>query len=398
MGRLQIGNDRERALVAGADFLLRAATAGTRPFAGRIRPRNPRRILLLRLERIGDLLMALPAIRDVRQHAPDAEIDLVVGAWNAPLAATLSIVDRVQSLSVTWLAREGEGAGIGELLRTAWGWRRRRYDLAINFEPDVRSNLLLAVSGASWKAGWFSGGGGPLLNTALEFDPREHTTTNAQRLVSAVFGRDASPASTKPLILLPESAIRAVDSLLPRGARGPLVGLHVSGGRAVKQWDPARFREVARRLVVERNATIVLTGAPADRPLVDIVKAGLNQSNVVDVAGRMELTTLAALLHRLSVFISGDTGPMHLAHAVGTPLVAVFGPSDPGRYAPSGALDRIVHANLPCRPCNRIRTPPRRCTGHTPECLTAIPVDIVVRAATDVLNAREAEIPRSSAR
>jgi ADP-heptose:LPS heptosyltransferase len=97
------------------------------------------------------------------------------------------------------------------------------------------------------------------------------------------------------------------------------------------------------------------------------------------------LLTLAAILERLDLLITGDTGPMHLAAAVATPIVAVFGPSDPARYAPRGPLDRVVRVDLPCSPCNRIRRPPARCTGHTPDCLAFLTTESVFAAAMAVL-------------
>ena len=100
--------------------------------------------------------------------------------------------------------------------------------------------------------------------------------------------------------------------------------------------------------------------------------------------GRLDLLTLAAVLERLDLLVTGDTGPMHLAAAVGTPVVAVFGPSDPARYAPRGPRDRVVRIDLPCSPCNRIRRPPARCVGHTPDCLAGITADAVFDAAIDV--------------
>jgi ADP-heptose:LPS heptosyltransferase len=387
MYRLNIYDRRERALVGVADRALAAAVALARPFRRRrTTGAAPRRILLLRLERIGDLVMALPAIRDVCDLAPDAEIDLVVGSWNAPLARALEGVSRVETLDASWLAREGGGLGLAALLGAARHWRARGYDLAINFEPDVRSNLLLAVSGAAWTAGYGSGGGGPLLDLALEYDARAHTTDNARRIVAAAFDRKTGATGPGSLLVLPEEAIRAAAALLPAGA-GPVVGIHASGGRPVKQWDPHRFGDVATRLVRDRDATIVLTGAKADRPLVDAVKTALPADRVVDAAGDLDLLTLAALIQRVDLFVTGDTGPMHLAAAVGTPIVAVFGPSDPARYAPRGPHDRVVRIDLPCSPCNRIRLPPERCVGHTPDCLSLLPADAVTSAAVAVLDA-----------
>ena len=102
----------------------------------------------------------------------------------------------------------------------------------------------------------------------------------------------------------------------------------------------------------------------------------------------MDVVTVAAVLERLDLFVTGDTGPMHLAHAMGTPIVAVFGPSDPARYAPRGLRDRVVRVDLACSPCNRIRVPPARCVGHTPDCLAAVSVEMVLAAIDDVLRER----------
>jgi ADP-heptose:LPS heptosyltransferase len=381
---LQIPYPRERAIVAAADLAVGAAAALARPFRTRLKPSSPRRVLVLRLERIGDLVMALPGIAAIAAIAPGAEIDLVVGSWNAGLARTVPGIARVQTLDARWLARGSAASSVADIARLVRNWRRRKYDVALNFEPDIRSNLLLGASGARWLAGFRSGGGGALLDVALDFDTRAHTSANARRLVEAAFGRTAAASVS---LSLPDEAVRAARSRLPPGLRGPLVGVHVSGGRAIKQWEPSRFAAVAARLIGEQGATIVLTGASGDRLLVDQAKHGLQASRTVDLAGDVDLVVLAALLRELDLFITGDTGPMHLAAAVGTPVVAVFGPSDPVRYAPAGPADRVVRAELPCSPCNRIRQPPERCVGHTPDCLAAVSGDRVYEAALSALAA-----------
>jgi ADP-heptose:LPS heptosyltransferase len=412
MSRLQISDSRERRLVSAADHAMSVAAAVAAPFRRRQRPSSARRILLLRLERIGDLLMTLPAIADVRALAPDAEIDLIVGSWNGALANAIAAVSRVEALDASWLSRAGPGRGLMLSLRHARQWRMRHSDLAINFEPDIRSNLLLAMSGATWIVGYRSGGGGPVLDQVLDFDTRSHTADNAQRLVGAAFESEAGKPETgggQPVtdshspgpasrssgaarLNLPESATRAVIARLSSAGSGPLIAIHTSGGRAIKQWDPARFAEVARRLATEYGATVVLTGEPADRPLVDTVKRVVPQRQIVDVSGDLDLLQLAALLERVDLLITGDTGPLHLAQAVGTAVVAIFGPSDPARYGPRGPADRVVRVDLPCSPCNRIRQPPARCVGHTPDCLFSVSIEQVVHAASSVLAGTERRV------
>jgi lipopolysaccharide heptosyltransferase II len=384
---LQLSDPRDRRLVAVADALL--APAGVARLRARGPAVRPRRILLLRLERIGDLLMVRGALAAVRALAPDAEIDLVTGSWNAPIARMIPGVSRLESLDAAWLAREGTGLGLMALMRRALGWRARRYDLAINFEPDIRSHLLLALSGARRRAGFVGGGGGALLTRALDYDPRAHTAANAVRLVEHAFGAPA-PRAEPPPLRLPDAARREAAALLgalAARAAGPLVGVHPCGGRPIKQWDADRFGDVAARLARERHATIVLTGADADRPIADAVRAALPPgAPLVDLVGRADLERLAAVLARLDLLVTGDTGPMHLASAVGTPVVAIFGPSDPARYAPLGSPARIVRIDLACSPCNRIRRPPERCVGHTPDCLRGVEAAAVFDAAAALLD------------
>ena len=187
MAALQIYDPGERRLVAAADRALSTVSAVRSLW----RPTSPdapaARILLLRLERIGDLLMVLPALSDVRELAPGAEIDLVVGSWNVPLARTISAVTRVVPVDAHWLTRAPQGRGCSRLLRQALSWRQRHYDLAINFEPDIRSNLLLAASRRLVRRWIRDRRREALLDRAIEYDPRAHTSDNARALVAAVF-------------------------------------------------------------------------------------------------------------------------------------------------------------------------------------------------------------------
>src|SRR5687768_14007699 len=135
---LTIYDRRERTLVRLADALLLPAAA--RRVFRRSGATPPRRILCLRLERIGDLIMTLPALAELRALAPDAAIDLVVGSWNADIAAAIPSVSSVETLDAAWLGRGASGLSPFGIALHAARWRSRRYDLGINFEPDIRSN------------------------------------------------------------------------------------------------------------------------------------------------------------------------------------------------------------------------------------------------------------------
>jgi ADP-heptose:LPS heptosyltransferase len=218
--------------------------------------------------------------------------------------------------------------------------------------------------------------------------PASHGSVNATRLVARAAGRTIrdEPAQPKwPRLTLPDEAAQRAREMLGE-AQGPFVGVHASGGRESKQWHLDRFAAAAREVARQRGATIVLTGAPGDRPLVDEVASRLTDVPVIDVSGAIDLVTLAAVLARLQVLITGDTGPMHLAAAMGTPIVALFGPSNPARYGPLAQASRILRVDLPCSPCGQVRLPPVRCRGHVPECLDRIEVSSVVSAALQMLD------------
>jgi lipopolysaccharide heptosyltransferase II len=382
---LQIYNRGERAAVRVADAVFAPLAWGRRPSESIATA--PQRVLLLRLERIGDLLMVLDAIGLARGFWPGAEIDLAVGSWNRDLAALIPDLNRIDVIDAPWLSRESRGASWPELIRHARGWRARQYDLVINFEPDLRSNLLAWFSGAQRRVGYWTGGGQALLTDSIDYHPAEHVSDNARHLVAHAARRSTRDvdARMRPRLTPPPAAVAEARAVLGQAER-PLIGIHASGGRPSKQWHLDRFASVARTLASSRDATIVLTGAAGDRPLVDEVKRHLSGARIIDACGPMSLPALAALLAELDVLITSDSGPMHLAAAVGTPLVALFGPASPARYGPLSADARVLRVDLPCSPCGQVRLPPVRCRGHVPDCMDGITVARVVEAALEQLD------------
>ena len=428
---LQIADWRERWLVGCADAAVAPLAALNGWRRGPAEEDAPRRVLLLRLERIGDLLMTLDAIGAVRARAPAAEIRLAVGSWNAELARLVPAVNRVDTIDAPWLSQEGTRSSPRDLARQIAQWRRQDLDLAINFEPDIRSNALLAASGARRRIGYATGGGGGFLTGALRYDRTIHTAANAHRLVERALPADAplaagaagagfrpaqsagpargtpedagaaqgvsdhaGPAREMPeaagaALRIPEAAhVRAGRLLAAHDGRGPLVGVNPGAGRVIKEWPPGRFAAAATDLAERDHATLVLLGSAADTEAAGAVRDALPEhARIIDLVGDAPLVDLAAVLGRLSVLVTADTGPMHLAAAVGTPVVGIFGPSDPVRYAPLTPHSAVVHAELWCRPCNRMRRPPPRCAGGTPDCLTRVGVDAVVEAARRLIRA-----------
>jgi ADP-heptose:LPS heptosyltransferase len=224
----------------------------------------------------------------------------------------------------------------------------------------------------------------------VPLDERVSWVEQNRRAVAAAVGAAAGQPRFDPLTDADRSFAKHLYENLHLAQKRPLVGLHPSGGRPVKQWPLERWAAVAARLQQEHAATILITGSEADRPLAAGVAKQLPKKPI-DLTGRLSVRESLAFIAGLDLFLSADTGPMHMACAVDTPSVSVFGPSDPVRYfsggdgAP-GSRHVVVKPELWCSPCNLIRKPPAECAGaEPPECLRLVAVDAVYAAAARLL-------------
>jgi len=348
-----------------------------------------REVLVLRLDRIGDVVMSLSALAELRAALPQARIRLAVGAWSEGIAKSAP-VDEILIWSAPWVGRPSEGAAsFASLASAARALRKTPLDLAIDLQGDVRASILMSLTGARARVGYANTGGGYLLTHVVALDETISWLEQNRRAVAAAVGTSPRTAHDP----LTREDRRFAEDLLRKlhlDERRPLVGLHPSGGRRVKQWDVARWAEVALRLQQQFGATLVVTGSEADRPLAAILAKALPRKPI-DLTGRLGVRETLAVIARLDLFLSPDTGPMHMACAVGTPSVSVFGPSDPARYfsggsGAAGTRHVVVRAELWCSPCNLIRKPPQECAGpEPPECLRLVTADDVYAAAARLL-------------
>jgi ADP-heptose:LPS heptosyltransferase len=385
---IRIESAIERVLVAAADAPWPWRRRAPAP---PIDPASVRDVLVLRLDRIGDVLMALPALADLRRSLPGARIRLAVGAWSEEVAG-MAPVDEVIVWSAPWAGRRGEGAeSLAALARKAREVAGRPPDVAIDLQGDVRAALLMRLTSARIRVGYANTGGGGWLTHVVPLDETVSWVEQNRRAVETVAGPRQDAVTTAHVAADPEWAQALLEREGLDGPR-PLVAIHPSGGRTIKQWPVERWRELARRLQEERGATVVVTGGAGDRALARALGEGLPRP-VIDLAGRLSVAETMAVIGGMDLFLSPDTGPMHMACAMGTPSVAVFGPSAAERYSsaalsPTPARHLVVRRELWCAPCNLIRRPPEECVADvTPECLRIVTVDDVYAAAAALLPA-----------
>jgi ADP-heptose:LPS heptosyltransferase len=390
----RVTETRER-LVVGAASVLARAVAPFLPTPADT-PAPPREVLVLRLDRIGDVLMSLPAIGELRKALPNAKIRLAVGQWARDIAQDAP-VDEVLVWSAPWVGRRDEGAGsIKELFLAAWSRRSTPPDLAIDLQGDLRAMWLMAATGARSRVGYANTGSASLLTHIVELDENLNFVEQNRRAVETAIGRSVERTPFTWISDARRSRGRSrLNTLLTEAAlvvRGPIIGLHPGAGRSIKEWPIERFVELGKRLVEERSATLVLTGSESEKPKAKPIREALRHSTL-DLTGRLDLTSFAEVMSALDGFVSCDTSAMHFACALGVPSVTIFGPSDPGRYFSGGSFGfgagnrhRALTNELWCRPCNLIRRPPEECEATpVPDCLSLVSTDLVLAATLEVV-------------
>jgi lipopolysaccharide heptosyltransferase II len=350
------------------------------------------RILLVRLRQIGDVVFTTPAVRALRQRFPAAHITYVVEPAAAAIVAhnphinDVIVVARTRGLTQLW-----RDLALGRRLRA------RRYDLAIDFHGGPRSSLLTWLSRATVRIGYDVAGRGWVYTRRIA-RPRElrarHSVENQWDLL-APLDIAAPDRALFPVEMMPDAdAVSAVALRLARaGVDGGdrLIVLHVSAGNPFRRWPIAAFAALIALLVSkDPKRRVIVTSGPSERQAAGrvIIQArallhAAERDRVVS-CGDFSLGELRALLDRASLYIGGDSGPLHIAATTAVPIVGLYGPTLPARSAPWRAPHLVAEAaevdGLPCRPCDQ-----RVCLPGDFRCLTWLHPDQIVQAAERAL-------------
>lgn len=379
----------------GVGLAKRAATAlARRAAASHAEPQatSPQRVLVVDLDNLGDLLLATPAVRALRHRFPTARLDALVTAYAAPAWQGNPHIDEILTCD------KGVAAGpLRSRARLAWRLRRRRYDLGVILEAHWGyagfAELLLAAAGIPRRLGRDLGKHRDLLTNAAPV--RQQHWIDAYLDVVALAGAVPDGAGMEAHIR-PEDAAAAAAWAKAHGAdRSPPLVLFPGGNQHLisRRWGASGFAAVGNVLARTLDAAVVVLGGPQDTAVVgDVLR--LLTVPAVSAAGALSWGATGALLRGCRVFITNDSGPLHLAAAVGAPTVAVFGPTDPAVFGPRNTPHAVVRAALPCSPCIRVGDFPACPIQPREHCLLSVTPDMVLAAATQLL-ARTASVPAS---
>jgi len=345
-------------------------------------PRNPRKILVSRPGRLGDLLLAVPALRALKSSFPAAEIALITQPRLRRLASRYAYVDRF----LAFPGFPGMPSLIGRRQTVAFLRRCQDegYDLVLQCQGrEPAAAIFASLLGGRFIAGYCrSPEVAAYLDRCLDWQDDEPDIRRLLRLVAAVGATARDERLEFPLWREDVAELDRHDELRAAlAADRRLVGLHPGAGAPAKHWSPRSFAALADALAIAHGCTIILLGGSADHAAVCDVKAAARTPRIV-VAKPLSLGGLAALLARLDLYIGNDSGPSHLAVAMDTPSIAIFGPANPARWAP---LDPVRHkaisAGVECSPCDYAVCP----LDH--RCMTRVTVEAVVGLAGELLAA-----------
>ncbi len=311
-------------------------------------------ILIVKLSAIGDVIHTLPALAGLRRLYPEAHITWIIEEAASDLLKGHPQIDRlIVSGRKRWLKAFGHGSfrepwsEIRTILKTL---RDRHYDLVIDFHGLFKSAVFVLLSSAKRKLGYDSlqEASGLFLNEKIPEDMNKHAVDRYLDFVRYLGLQNPPPEF---LIPVEEDNVKRVNALLREDAIKDderFIAISSVALWDTKLWEDGRFAALADRIIRELGYRVVLTGA--DGKDTGRIEA-LMSEQAADLGGKTSLRDLACVYKRSALLVSTDSGPMHLAAAVGTPVVALFGPTDANRTGPYGEGHTVITKNLPCRPC-----------------------------------------------
>jgi ADP-heptose:LPS heptosyltransferase len=355
---------------------------------------QPRRVLLLRPDHIGDVLLTAPAVALLRESLPAAHLTYLVGPWSEAAARNGPHVDSLRTLRFPGFTRKPKLNAVAPYLllaRQAARLRREAYDVAVIFRPDHWWGALLALAaGIPIRVGSDTPETTPLLTHVHPARLREHAAEQALHVARLALDA-ASIAPIEPANLtifrVSHDAAAAADDLWRRLSlmQQRVVAIHPSAGAPLKSWPVDRWAALADGLL-GTGTNVVLVGAPEDGALLSTILERMNNQRVPIIHGQ-SLEVSAAIYQRSRLLVTVDSGAAHLAAAVGTPTVRLYGPAPPasfGPWPPRPDQRVLMTSKLACAPCGDLEAPP--CGARAlPACMLALGVD-------DVLNSVRAEL------
>lgn len=353
-------------------------------FRRQIAPARIKKILVIRLDNIGDILVTTPALRALRKRFPNAKIDVLVRPQLKELLQGNLNINKILCLDIPWL-HKGGAVNLLDSIKFFFGnhptikqLKQERYDLAIEFHTDPRNIFLLWKINATHRIGHAVRGLGFLLTKIVPF---AYDTHIIDRHLSIPYALGAEKESQTLDLAIPAKVTQKVKELLVKtNVVSDFVCLNPGTGRVNKFWVNEYWALLADKLIEKYDLQVVFTGGKEDtKDFDEIFKNVKCREKVVSFVGKTSLMECAAVIKQSKLCISTDSGPMHLAKAVGTPVIGLFGPIPPEQWGYKDETSDYVVKKIECSFCDK------------PDCIRTVDRYLCMRLITvnDVLKKAE---------
>ncbi|MDP2939243.1 MAG: glycosyltransferase family 9 protein [Candidatus Omnitrophota bacterium] len=311
-----------------------------------------KKILIIRTDRIGDVILTTPVIKAIRQSFPKSFISIMVSPVSKDIVEGNPYLDEVIVYD-----KKGRDKGIFGLFRFVLSLKKRNFDLSLNLHTKKRINLISFLAGIKQRIGYDNNKFSFLLTTRLK-DVRVQGKKHEADYCLDVLKTIGINTDEKQLFMpLKDASEKWAQEVLKENnvkANDMLVAIHPDASCPSKRWPIERFAQVCNKLIEEKGFKIAIISGQGNSKIIEIVKRYLRHP-VLDLSGRTSVSQLASFLKRCNLFISNDSGPVHIAQAVGTPVIVIFGRNQAGlspiRWAPLGKNNIILHKDVGCKVC-----------------------------------------------
>jgi predicted lipopolysaccharide heptosyltransferase III len=314
-----------------------------------------KKILLIQLGDIGDVVLTTPTIKTLKENHPSGEIFVLLRSHARQLLEGYPLVDGLFSLDKKKKSFAEEIAYQRDILL---GLRSERFDLSIDLRAGTRGAFVSFLSGARVRIGRYRGDGRLCRNrlfTHLVSPENELNQYAAMHSLNMLAPFDLEIEDTHPELITTYEQQRSAENIL-REERippdRPILALHPFSRWGYKEWPIKNYAKLINYMCSRYKVSLIVTGSIEERARASEI-ARMSRSNVHNLAGTTSLGELAAILKKCSLLIGIDSAPMHIAAAVGTPTVTIFGPSSPLNWAPQGKHHSVISKDLPCVPCRQ---------------------------------------------
>ena len=347
---------------------------------------STKNIIIFKISSFGDIILSIPSIRAIRDRFPSANIKVLVDVRFREVLENCPYIDEVMTCDL-----KGRDRGIG-FLRLSGRVRAEDFDMSVDFQNNRKSHLLAFLGAIPERYGFDNGKMSFLLNRKISMPSKPVPPVKHQKRVLGLLG---ITVSDEHLELWPDKQNEEwvntflSSNWLKKDQKLVAVSLSASKRWKTKNWPLASFAELAERLEREKSARIVLVGAQEDRDYA-LEFTRKTDAKPIDAVGKTSILQLVSLIKRCDALVTGDSAPMHVASAVATPFVALFGPTDPQRHLPPSEKFRVLHKKMKCSPCYR-----PSCAKNK-RCMISIGPDEVFDALMQVMGQSPGERAKSS--